>query len=130
MTNDMAPTHAFRFVSLNVVSVITGTGYVSADYGTWGSFAVACFFFVTFIGGCAGSTTCAIKVFRFQVLYATARTQMRRLLRPHGVFISYFNGRPIPKDVTESVMSFFRSEERRVGKECVRTGRSRWSLCH
>src|SRR3546814_14291295 len=102
--------------SSDVCSSDLGTGYASTDYGTWGAFPVACIFFVTFIGGCAGSTTCAIKVFRFQVLYATARAQMRRLLQLHGVFIAYYNGR--------------RSEERRVGKECVSTCRSRWSPEH
>jgi trk/ktr system potassium uptake protein len=64
-------------------------------------------FFLMFVGGCAGSTTCGIKVFRFQVLYATAVTQIRRLLEPHGVFISYYNGKPIPYSVGDSVMSFF-----------------------
>src|SRR3546814_948502 len=93
--------------SSDVCSSDLGTGYASTDYGTWGAFPVACIFFVTFIGGCAGSTTCAIKVFRFQVLYATARAQMRRLLQPHGVFIAYYNGRPISEDVAESVLSFF-----------------------
>jgi trk system potassium uptake protein TrkH len=60
-----------------------------------------------FVGGCAGSTTCGIKIFRFQVLYATAKNQMHRLLQPHGVFIPYYNRKPIPETVSESVMSFF-----------------------
>ena len=60
-----------------------------------------------FIGGCAGSTTCGIKVFRFQVLYATAQAQLRRLVQPHGVFVPHFNRRPIDQDVASSVMSFF-----------------------
>jgi trk system potassium uptake protein TrkH len=60
-----------------------------------------------FIGGCAGSTTCGMKIFRFQVLYAAARTQIRHLFHPHGVFIPYYNHRPIPPDVIESVLSFF-----------------------
>ena len=64
-------------------------------------------FFLMFVGGCAGSTTCGIKIFRFQVLYATADAQMRRLIQPHGVFIAYYNGKPIPESVSVSVMSFF-----------------------
>ena len=60
-----------------------------------------------FIGGCAGSTTCGIKVFRFQVLYASARTQIHHFLQPHGVFIPYYNRRPISDDVITSVLSFF-----------------------
>jgi trk/ktr system potassium uptake protein len=106
-TNDVALAPALRYAAFNVVSIITGTGYSSADYGVWGGFAMTVFFFIMFIGGCAGSTTCGIKVFRFQVLYATAAAQMRTLLQPHGVFVAHFNGRPIAPDVASSVMSFF-----------------------
>ena len=97
----------FLRVAFNVVSVITGTGYSTEDYSAWGPFAVSVLFFLMFVGGCAGSTTCGIKIFRFQVLYATAKNQMYRLLQPHGVFIPYYNRRPIPETVTESVMGFF-----------------------
>jgi trk system potassium uptake protein TrkH len=65
------------------------------------------FFFIMFIGGCAGSTTCGIKVFRFQVLHATAMAQFRRLMQPHGVFIPHYNHEPITSDVSQSVMGFF-----------------------
>lgn len=91
----------------SVTSVITGTGYSNADYGLWGSFSVSVFFFLMVVGGCAGSTTCGIKIFRFQVLYAIITVQFKRLLFPNGVFIPYYNGRPIPEDVPLSVMSFF-----------------------
>ncbi len=101
------PVQALRYASFNVVSIITGTGYATSDYSQWGSFAVPVFFFIMFIGGCAGSTTCGIKIFRFQVLYSAARTQLHHLLQPHGVFIPYYNGRPISDDVIVSVLSFF-----------------------
>jgi len=101
------PAPALRYASFNIVSIITGTGYATADYGGWGSFALPLFFFIMFIGGCAGSTTCGIKVFRFQVLYAAAKTQVQHLLQPHGVFIPYYNRRPIPDEVIVSVLSFF-----------------------
>ncbi|MFT6582805.1 MAG: trk system potassium uptake protein TrkH [Alphaproteobacteria bacterium] len=97
----------FRATAFNVVSVITGTGYATEDFSAWGPFAVSAMFFLMFVGGCAGSTTCGIKIFRFQVLYATAKNQMHRLLQPHGVFIPYYNRKPIPETVSESVMSFF-----------------------
>lgn len=100
-------TSTFRLAAFNVVSVITGTGYATQDFSAWGPFAVALMFFLMFVGGCAGSTTCGVKVFRIQVLHATARCQMRRLLQPHGVFIPYYNKRPIPEEVTASVMGFF-----------------------
>ena len=98
---------ALRYSTFNVISIITGTGYASAAYDTWGGFALAVFFLLMFIGGCAGSTSCGIKVFRFQVLYATARVQMARLLQPHRVYLPYFNRAPIPEDVSTSVMGFF-----------------------
>ena len=107
LDNGFDPFQALRYAAFNVASVITGTGYSTANYGLWGSFAVPIFFFLMFIGGCAGSTTCGIKVFRFQVLYAAAHTQIHHLLQPHGVFIPYYNRRPIPDDVIISVLSFF-----------------------
>jgi len=98
---------ALRQSAFNVVSIITGTGYSTTDFSQWGGFALAAFFLFMFIGGCAGSTSCGIKVFRFQVLYATARIQVARLLQPHGVFIPYYNRQPISEAVTASVMGFF-----------------------
>ncbi|MHA1108995.1 MAG: TrkH family potassium uptake protein [Alphaproteobacteria bacterium] len=88
------------------VSIMTGTGYATGDYGTWGGFAVTAFLILMFIGGCAGSTTCGIKVFRFQVLFAAAGVQMRRLLQPNGVFIPYYNRQPISEGVIMSVLAF------------------------
>ena len=105
--NGMEPTRALRFASFNIVSIITGTGYATSDFSLWGSFAVPVFFFIMFIGGCAGSTSCGIKIFRFQVLYAAARTQLHQLLQPSGVFIPYYNRRPISDEVIVSVLSFF-----------------------
>ncbi len=98
---------ALRYVAFNVTSIMTGTGYASDDFGLWGAFAMPLFFVLTFIGGCAGSTTCGIKVFRVQVLFQTSLIQFRRLLQPHGVFIAYYNRKAIPEEVSESVMSFF-----------------------
>jgi len=91
----------------NTVSIITGTGYTSADYQGWGAFPIVLLFFLMFVGGCAGSTACGIKIFRFQVLIATVRTQFLRLLQPHGVFVPHYNRRPITDDVIQSVMNFF-----------------------
>jgi len=101
------PLSALRYGMFNVVSIITGTGYATSDYWLWGGFAGPIFFYIMFIGGCAGSTTCGIKIFRFQVLWAAAVTQFNRLLQPHGVFIPYYNNRPISDEVITSVLSFF-----------------------
>jgi len=98
---------ALRYSTFNIISVMTGTGYATEDYDNWGGFAMALLFVLMLIGGCAGSTSCGLKIFRLQVLFATAKAQIRRLIQPHGVFFAYFNKRPIPETVSTSVMSFF-----------------------
>ena len=98
---------SLRYAAFNVVSVMTGTGFATSDYWLWGNYAGPLFFYIMFIGGCAGSTTCGIKIFRFQVLWSATNTQFRHLLRPHGVFIPYYNRRPIPDEIITSVLSFF-----------------------
>ena len=107
MRNDIGFGRALRESAFNTVSIMTGTGYASANYAGWGSFATGVFFFIMFIGGCAGSTTCSIKIFRFQVLYETSKAQLKRLIRPHGIFVPKFNGQPISDEISESVLSFF-----------------------
>jgi trk system potassium uptake protein TrkH len=103
----MGPGEALRHSTFNVISIMTGTGYTSDDFGAWGGFVIVLMLMLMFVGGCAGSTTCGIKIFRFQILYATAVTQMKRLLQPHGVFLPYYNKKPIPESVAASVMGFF-----------------------
>ncbi len=98
---------SLRRASFNVVSIITGTGYANGDYNAWGGFAVILIFFLMVVGGCAGSTTCGMKVFRFQVLYAITVTQLKQLIHPHGVFTPHYNHNPLPKGVASAVMSFF-----------------------
>jgi len=98
---------AVRIASFNGVSIMTGTGYVSANYSAWGGFATTILLLVMFIGGCGGSTTCGIKVFRLQVLAATVKVQVNRLLRPHAVVLAYYNRRPVSTEVMDSVMGFF-----------------------
>ena len=97
---------ALRYASFNVVSIVTGTGFATTDYTAWGSLAVLLFFFIMFIGGCAGSTSCGIKIFRFQVLCSMLATQLKHVLRPSGVFIPRYNGQPITEDVAGSVISY------------------------
>ena len=94
-------------VLFNVTSIMTGTGYTNANYDTWGGFAVPFFFAIMVIGGCAGSTSCGIKVFRFVVLKEAARVQLLRLLNPRGVFIAYYNQKPIEETISDSVQGFF-----------------------
>lgn len=91
----------------NAVSILTGTGYASEDYSLWGSFPVVVLFIAGMIGGCSGSATCAIKVFRFQVLVAAIVSQVRVIHSPSGVFLPRYDGRAIEEGVLSSVMTFF-----------------------
>lgn len=90
----------------NAVSILTGTGYASTDYTAWGAFPTMLFFLIGLIGGCAGSTSCSIKIFRFQVLYGAVVTQIRLLHSPNGVFSPRYGGKTVDEDVISSVMSF------------------------
>jgi len=97
---------AIRYGSFNIISILTGTGYSTIDYSQWGSFSATLFFMIMFIGGCAGSTSCGIKIFRFQVLLKSMKSWIDQILQPNGIFIARYNGRSIPEDVRNSVMSF------------------------
>jgi trk system potassium uptake protein len=102
----MAPLDAWREAGFNVVSLISTTGFVSTDYALWGPFPVAALFFLMCVGGCTGSTSGGIKIFRFAVLHAIAKSQIGRLARPHGVFVPTFNRRPVPEGAAIAVMAF------------------------
>lgn len=98
---------SFRQALFNVTSIMTGTGYSSADYMGWGPFMVSMFFFIGLIGGCAGSTTCSIKIFRYQLLFTSIKMQLRRIRSPNGVFVVRYDRRAVDDEVLSSVMSFF-----------------------
>ena len=98
---------AFREALFNITSIISGTGYASVDYMTWGPFLITVFFFIGLIGGCAGSTACSIKIFRYQILFASVASQIKKIRAPHGVFTPKYSGRTIGEDVLNSVISFF-----------------------
>ncbi len=107
IANGDNPEHGFREGLFNVTSIITGTGYASVDYQLWGSFPVVVFFFLGLIGGCAGSTCCSVKIFRYQILFSAIVAQIRRIHSPNGIFVPRFDGRPVSREVLSSVMSFF-----------------------
>lgn len=98
---------AFRKAVFNVTSIVTGTGYASVDYQLWGPFPVVLFFFMGLIGGCAGSTCCSVKIFRYQLLFASIRAQIAKIHSPHGMFTARYDGRQVSEDVISSVMAFF-----------------------
>jgi trk system potassium uptake protein TrkH len=108
VVNDRQPLpEAIREALFNVTSVMTGTGYASDPYDTWGAVPVALFFIIPLIGGCTGSTSCSAKVFRYQVLYAALVVQIRRIHSPHGVFPLRYQGRPVEPEVVSSIMGYF-----------------------
>jgi len=97
---------AVREATFNVISIGTTTGFVSTDYSAWSSFAALTFFFLTFVGGCSGSTSGGIKIFRFKIAAVMFNETMRRLLHPNAVFASSMQGRPLSDEVVASVMAF------------------------
>lgn len=99
--------YALRKAAFNGVSILTGTGYASDNYMLWGSFPITFFFLIGLIGGCAGSTTCSIKVFRFQLLFASVSAQIKRIHSPNGIFQPRYAKKSVPDDVISSVMAFF-----------------------
>ena len=95
-----------RISTFNVVSVLSGTGYVTADFSSWGKFPLIFFLFLMFIGGCAGSTTCGIKIFRFQILGRFIINQIKKLVYPHGVFSIKYNNEKISNTFIYSIITF------------------------
>jgi len=95
-----------RISTFNVVSVLSGTGYVTADFSSWGEFPLIFFLFLMFIGGCAGSTTCGIKIFRFQILGHFIINQIKKLVYPHGVFSIKYNNEKISNTFIYSIITF------------------------
>jgi trk system potassium uptake protein len=98
--------YAIQHAAFNIASILTTTGYAASDWSTWGAFPAVLFFLLTFVGGCSGSTSGGIKIFRFQVLFAIGRAQMRHALLPSGVFLAKYNGKPINEAVAQSVLAF------------------------
>ena len=96
----------FRISTFNVLSILSGTGYVTTDFSLWGKFPLIFFLFLMFIGGCAGSTTCGIKIFRFQILWHFVINQIKRLVYPRGVFPIKYNNEKISNSFIYSIITF------------------------
>lgn len=97
---------ALRIVTLNVVSVVTTTGYALGDYSLWGGFAVLLFFYLTFVGGCSGSTAGGLKIFRFQVAYTLLSSSLKQLVHPRAVIKQRYNGHNLDEDIVRSILTF------------------------
>ena len=96
----------FIAVLFNVISILTGTGYVNAQFDSWGSFSLVLFLILMFIGGCAGSTTCGVKIFRIQILYSFVINNLKKIIYPKGVFILKYDQSPIDNKFISSIISF------------------------
>ena len=95
-----------RISSFNVISILSGTGYVTDDFGLWGKFSLVFFLFLMFIGGCAGSTACGIKIFRLQMLLIFLKDQIKKLIYPNSVIITKYNNHKITDEFMKSVIIF------------------------
>ncbi len=95
-----------RISSFNVISILSGTGYVTDDFGLWGKFSLIFFLLLMFIGGCAGSTACGIKIFRLQMLLIFLKNQIKKLISPNSVIITKYNNQKISDNFINSVIIF------------------------
>jgi len=93
-------------ISFNVISVLTGTGYVTKEFDDWGSFSLVFFLVLMFIGGCAGSTACGIKIFRIQILYLFLFNQLKKIIYPRGIFIMKYDNNKVDDKFMASIISF------------------------
>jgi trk system potassium uptake protein len=95
-----------RSIFFNVISILTGTGYVNAQFDNWGSFSLILFLILMFIGGCAGSTTCGIKIFRIQILYSFILNQLKKIIYPKGIFVLKYDQNVVDNKFIASIISF------------------------
>jgi len=104
--NNILIIEKIRIASFNVVSILSGTGYVTNDFSLWGKFPLIFFLFLMFIGGCAGSTACGIKIFRFQLLFLFLNNQVKKIIYPNNVFVLKYNNQKITDSYMSSVIIF------------------------
>ena len=93
-------------ITFNVISILTGTGYVTDDFSLWGNFSSIFFLILMFIGGCAGSTACGIKIFRLQILYQFILNQLKKIIYPRGIFNIKYDQNNINDKSISSIISF------------------------
>ena len=95
-----------RTILFQVVSILTTTGFVTANYAAWGIFATAFFLFLMACGACTGSTSGSIKMFRFAIIGRLLNSKMKGLIKPYAVFIARYGDRIIDAEVVSSVLFF------------------------
>ena len=97
---------SLRSIFFNTISILSGTGYVSAEFDRWGSFPITLFLALMFIGGCAGSTACGVKIFRIQILYLFILNQLKKIIYPKGVFVIKYDQSAVDEKFIASIISF------------------------
>ncbi|PCJ40986.1 MAG: potassium transporter TrkH [Alphaproteobacteria bacterium] len=98
---------SFRGSVFSVMSIVTTTGFITIDYTNFGAEAGTIFLILTVVGGCTGSTAGGIKVFRFAVLWQALQSVFHKMVYPHSVYTSRYNGRILSNDIVVSVLIFF-----------------------
>ena len=93
-------------VAFNIISILTGTGYVTENFSNWGQFPLIYFLILMFIGGCAGSTTCGIKIFRVQILFQFISNQLKKIIYPRGIFNIKYENNNVNEKFMASIISF------------------------
>ena len=104
--NESISIKILRQVIFNVVSILTGTGYVTHEFDDWGSFPLIFFLILMFIGGCAGSTACGIKIFRIQILGVFLINQLKKIIYPRGIFVNKYDNNNVDDKFMSSIISF------------------------
>ena len=97
---------SLRSIFFNTISILSGTGYVNAEFDKWGSFPITLFLALMFIGGCAGSTACGVKIFRIQILYLFILNQLKKIIYPKGVFVIKYDQSAVDEKFIASIISF------------------------
>ena len=97
---------SLRSIFFNTISILSGTGYVNAEFDSWGSFPITLFLALMFIGGCAGSTACGVKIFRIQILYLFILNQLKKIIYPKGVFVIKYDQSIVDEKFIASIISF------------------------
>ena len=106
LTSNFTFSEILRYSIFNVTSILTGTGFTSTNYNGWGTPIILLFLFITFIGGCAGSTTCGVKIFRLQIVFNNSKEMISKLISPNRVVNKRYNGEHLSPEVTQSVITF------------------------
>lgn len=97
---------AFRDSIFQIISLITTTGFVSADYTSWTSFITMVFFILLFFGGSAGSTAGGVKIVRHIILVKNSILELKRQLHPSAIIPVRLNGRAVEESITYNVVAF------------------------